>query len=126
MEKERVTKNIKVGCRISVRSESIVNRGSLEELKWRLRNDYKDVERENTYRNAEKLLSAAEELAQTGECNAQEIYSVAQELEGHVTSFAGRVEQRRRRLDLAVLFYTHEKESLVDENDDPDEANDPD
>uniref|UniRef100_A0A224XHF4 Putative guanine nucleotide exchange factor for rho and rac gtpase n=1 Tax=Panstrongylus lignarius TaxID=156445 RepID=A0A224XHF4_9HEMI len=65
---------------------------------------------QNTYRNAEKLLSAAEELAQTGECNAQEIYSVAQELEGHVTSFAGRVEQRRRRLDLAVLFYTHEKE----------------
>lgn len=55
-------------------------------------------------------MSAAEELAQTGECNAQEIYSVAQELEGHVTSFAGRVEQRRRRLDLAVLFYTHEKE----------------
>ncbi|XP_024083955.1 triple functional domain protein isoform X2 [Cimex lectularius] len=65
---------------------------------------------QNTYRNAEKLLSAAEELAQTGECNAQEIYSVAQELEGHVTSFAGRVDQRRRRLDLAVLFYTHEKE----------------
>ncbi|KAF6201860.1 hypothetical protein GE061_004256, partial [Apolygus lucorum] len=65
---------------------------------------------QNTYRNAEKLLSAAEELAQTGECNAQEIYSVAQELEGHVTSFAGRVEQRRRRLDLAVLFFTHSKE----------------
>ncbi|KAL1130545.1 hypothetical protein AAG570_011791 [Ranatra chinensis] len=66
--------------------------------------------RKNTYRNAEKLLTAAEELAQTGECNAEEIYSVAQELERHVTSFAARVEQRRRRLDLAVLFYTHEKE----------------
>ena len=65
---------------------------------------------QNTYRNAEKLLTAAEELAQTGECNAEEIYSVAQELERHVTSFAARVEQRRRRLELGVLFYTHEKE----------------
>ncbi|XP_049828356.1 kalirin isoform X4 [Schistocerca gregaria] len=65
---------------------------------------------QNTYTNAEKLLTAAEELAQTGECNADEIYSVARELESHVTSFAARVEQRRRRLDLAVLFYTHEKE----------------
>ncbi|RZF38922.1 hypothetical protein LSTR_LSTR005169, partial [Laodelphax striatellus] len=65
---------------------------------------------QNTYTNAEKLLTAAEELAQTGECNADEIYSVAHELESHVTSFAARVEQRRRRLDLAVLFYTHQKE----------------
>ncbi|XP_066996303.2 kalirin [Anabrus simplex] len=65
---------------------------------------------QNTYTNAEKLLTAAEELAQTGECNADEIYSVAHELESHVTSFAARVEQRRRRLDLAVLFYTHDKE----------------
>lgn len=65
---------------------------------------------QNTYTNAEKLLTAAEELAQTGECNADEIYSVAHELEGHVTSFAARVDQRRRRLDLAVRFYTQEKE----------------
>ena len=65
---------------------------------------------QNTYTNAEKLLTAAEELAQTGECNADEIYSVAHELESHVTSFAARVEQRRRRLDLAVLFYSHDKE----------------
>ncbi|XP_075229474.1 trio Rho guanine nucleotide exchange factor isoform X4 [Lycorma delicatula] len=65
---------------------------------------------QNTYTNAEKLLTAAEELAQTGECNAEEIYSVAHELESHVTSFAARVEQRRRRLDLAVLFYNHQKE----------------
>nr|CAD7453168.1 unnamed protein product [Timema tahoe] len=64
----------------------------------------------NTYTNAEKLLTAAEELAQTGECNADEIYSVAHELESHVTSFAARVEQRRRRLDLTVLFYNREKE----------------
>nr|CAD7202611.1 unnamed protein product [Timema douglasi] len=65
---------------------------------------------QNTYTNAEKLLTAAEELAQTGECNADEIYSVAHELESHVTSFAARVEQRRRRLDLTVLFYNREKE----------------
>uniref|UniRef100_A0A8D8Y3N1 Triple functional domain protein n=2 Tax=Cacopsylla melanoneura TaxID=428564 RepID=A0A8D8Y3N1_9HEMI len=65
---------------------------------------------QNTYTNSEKLLTAAEELAQTGECNADEIYAVAHELETHVTSFASRVEQRRRRLDLAVHFYTHEKE----------------
>ncbi|KAF5295457.1 hypothetical protein FQR65_LT10445 [Abscondita terminalis] len=72
---------------------------------------------QNTYTNADKLLAAAEELAHTGECDADEIYSVAHELEAHVTSFASRVEQRRRRLDLAVLFYTHEKElsTWVDE-----------
>ncbi|KAJ8977414.1 hypothetical protein NQ317_000215 [Molorchus minor] len=71
----------------------------------------------NTYTNADKLLAAAEELAHTGECDPDEIYSVAHELEAHVTSFAARVEQRRRRLDLAVLFYTHEKElsNWVDE-----------
>jgi hypothetical protein len=68
---------------------------------------------QNTYTNAEKLLTAAEELAQTGECNAEEIYSVAHELETHVTSFAARVEQRRQRLDLAVLFYTQDKEVSV-------------
>lgn len=49
-------------------------------------------------------------MAHTGECDPAEIYSVAHELEAHVTSFAARVEQRRRRLDLAVVFYTHEKE----------------
>ncbi|XP_015585806.1 triple functional domain protein isoform X4 [Cephus cinctus] len=65
---------------------------------------------QNTYTNATKLLTAAEELAHTGECAADEIYAVAQELEAHVSSFAARVEQRRRRLDLAVVFYTHEKE----------------
>uniref|UniRef100_A0A1Y1LT27 Uncharacterized protein n=2 Tax=Photinus pyralis TaxID=7054 RepID=A0A1Y1LT27_PHOPY len=72
---------------------------------------------QNTYTNADKLLAAAEELAHTGECDADEIYTVAHELEAHVTSFAARVEQRRRRLDLAVLFYTHEKElsTWVDE-----------
>lgn len=68
---------------------------------------------QNTYTNAEKLLAAADELAQTGECDPDEIYSVAHELEAHVTSFAARVEQRRRRLELAVHFYTREKELSV-------------
>lgn len=65
---------------------------------------------QNTYTNAEKLLAAAEELARSGECDAQQVCSVARQLEQRVTAFANRVEQRRRRLDLAVLFYTHEKE----------------
>jgi len=64
----------------------------------------------NTYTNAEKLLAAAEELAQTGECNADDIYSVARELESHISSFARRVEQRRHVLELAVLFYSHVEE----------------
>ena len=39
---------------------------------------------QNTYTNAEKLLAAAEELAQTGECSPNEIYAVARHLEQHV------------------------------------------
>ncbi|XP_046401247.1 triple functional domain protein [Ischnura elegans] len=65
---------------------------------------------QNTYTNAEKLLAAAEELAQTGECNASEVFSVASQLEARVSGFAARVQARRRRLDLAVVFYTHDKE----------------
>ncbi|KAK8771200.1 hypothetical protein V5799_025555 [Amblyomma americanum] len=65
---------------------------------------------QNTYTNAEKLLAAAEELAQTGECNADEICGVAQDLEDQITSFATRVEQRRQLLQLAVIFFTHDKE----------------
>ncbi|XP_047543858.1 triple functional domain protein isoform X1 [Vanessa atalanta] len=67
---------------------------------------------QNTYTNAEKLLSAAEELARSGECEAEEVLGVARELEAHVAAFAARVDRRRRRLDLAVLLYTHEKELL--------------
>ena len=65
---------------------------------------------QNTYTNAEKLLQAAEELAHTGECNPEEIYGVAQRLDSHISSFAARVQQRHRLLNMAVLFYTHEKE----------------
>ena len=61
----------------------------------------------NTYTNAEKLLIAAEEFAQTGECNADEIYAVAQRLEQNISKFAKRVERRRYTLQLAVLFYKH-------------------
>ncbi|CAL4059912.1 unnamed protein product, partial [Meganyctiphanes norvegica] len=67
---------------------------------------------ENTYTNAEKLLQAAEELAHTGECNPEEIYNVAQQLNSHIANFATRVQQRNRLLNGAVLFYTHEKELL--------------
>ncbi|XP_034658717.1 triple functional domain protein isoform X1 [Drosophila subobscura] len=65
---------------------------------------------QNTYSNAQKLLGAADELARSGEADPNEIYSVARELELQVGSFAERVEQRRRRLEMAVIFYTHEKE----------------
>ena len=44
-------------------------------------------------------------MAQTGECNADDIYSVARELESHISTFARRVEQRRHVLELATLFY---------------------
>uniref|UniRef100_A0A1B0B9B4 Uncharacterized protein n=1 Tax=Glossina palpalis gambiensis TaxID=67801 RepID=A0A1B0B9B4_9MUSC len=67
---------------------------------------------QNTYSNAEKLLAAADELARSGEADPNEIYSVAHELEIQVANFAKRVEQRRRRLDIAVIFYTHEKEVI--------------
>ncbi|XP_062526260.1 kalirin isoform X6 [Bombyx mori] len=67
---------------------------------------------QNTYTNAEKLLGAAEELARSGECDPEEVLGVARELEAHVAAFAARVDRRRRRLDLAVLLYTHEKELL--------------
>ncbi|XP_040567429.1 triple functional domain protein isoform X3 [Lepeophtheirus salmonis] len=65
---------------------------------------------QNTYTNAEKLLAAASELAQTGECNADDIYSVAHELESHISGFAQRVEVRRRILELAAMFYAHVEE----------------
>lgn len=55
-------------------------------------------------------MAAAEELAQTGECNADDIYSVARELEAHISSFAKRVEQRRHILEISVLFYSHVEE----------------
>lgn len=63
---------------------------------------------QNTYSNAEKLLNAADNLVGNGEADPDEIFEVAREMEVKVRSFAEQVEQRRRRLDMAVIFYTHE------------------
>lgn len=68
---------------------------------------------QNTYTNTDKLINAAEELARTGECDAEEIYLVAQELETVVNKFASRVQRRRRLVDSAVLFYTQEKQVRI-------------
>lgn len=64
----------------------------------------------NTYSNGEKLLAAAEEFAQTGECNPDEIYRVAHLLQQRVQSFVEKVERRRIVLNLAAMFFTHERE----------------
>ncbi|XP_053386213.1 kalirin-like isoform X3 [Mercenaria mercenaria] len=61
----------------------------------------------NTITNAEKLLAAADELAQTGECNPKEIYNEAQELEERMSSFLAALARRRSALDMTVSFYSH-------------------
>ncbi|XP_035854250.1 kalirin-like isoform X2 [Sander lucioperca] len=68
---------------------------------------------QNTYTNAEKLLEAADQLAQSGECEEEEIYQAARDLELRMQAFIQRVEQRKLLLDLAVSFYTHTKELSV-------------
>ncbi|XP_047432143.1 kalirin-like isoform X2 [Mugil cephalus] len=68
---------------------------------------------QNTYTNAEKLLEAADQLAQSGECEEEEIYQAARDLELRMQAFIQRVEQRKLLLDLAVSFYTHTKELAV-------------
>lgn len=65
---------------------------------------------QNTITNTEKLLGAAEELAQTGECDPQEIYSEARQLEDRMNEFLIRVERQRHLLELTVAFYSHIKE----------------
>jgi len=59
------------------------------------------------------LLVAADELAQTGECDPQEIFSEAHQLEEHMNGFLLRVERQRHLLDLSVAFFTHIKEVHV-------------
>uniref|UniRef100_A0A8C5CQ04 Non-specific serine/threonine protein kinase n=1 Tax=Gadus morhua TaxID=8049 RepID=A0A8C5CQ04_GADMO len=71
--------------------------------------DFEDVA-QNTYTNADKLLEAAEQLAQTGECDPEEIYKAARHLEVTIQDFVRRVEQRKLLLDLSVTFHTHTKE----------------
>lgn len=65
---------------------------------------------QNTYTNADKLLEAAEQLAQTGECDPEEIYQAAHQLEDRIQDFVRRVEQRKVLLDMSVSFHTHVKE----------------
>lgn len=67
---------------------------------------------QNTYTNADKLLEAAEQLAQTGECDPEEIYQAAHQLEDRIQDFVRRVEQRKILLDMSVSFHTHVKEVI--------------
>ncbi|XP_061111620.1 triple functional domain protein isoform X1 [Conger conger] len=71
--------------------------------------DFEEVA-QNTYTNADKLLEAAEQLAQTGECDPEEIYQAAHQLEDRIQDFVRRVEQRKVLLDMSVSFHTHVKE----------------
>ncbi|XP_060047910.1 triple functional domain protein [Erinaceus europaeus] len=71
--------------------------------------DFEEVA-QNTYTNADKLLEAAEQLAQTGECEPEEIYQAAHQLEDRIQDFVRRVEQRKVLLDMSVAFHTHVKE----------------
>ncbi|KAM4549574.1 triple functional domain protein-like isoform 1-T1 [Fundulus diaphanus] len=71
--------------------------------------DFEEVA-QNTYTNADKLLEAAEQLAQTGECDPEEIYQAAHQLEDRIQDFVRRVEQRKILLDMSVAFHTHVKE----------------
>ncbi|TRZ01260.1 hypothetical protein DNTS_008042 [Danionella cerebrum] len=71
--------------------------------------DFEEVA-QNTYTNADKLLEAAEQLAQTGECDPEEIYQAAHQLEDRIQDFVRRVEQRKLLLDMSVAFHTHVKE----------------
>merc|ERR1712168_1248737 len=65
---------------------------------------------QNTITNAYKLLAAADELAQTGECDPAEIYNEARSLEERIATFIARIQRRRDILNLSVAFYTHTKE----------------
>ena len=53
------------------------------------------------------MLAAADELAQTGECDPKEIYNEAQELEERMSSFLAALARRRSSLDMTVSFYSH-------------------
>ncbi|XP_070570002.1 kalirin-like isoform X4 [Ptychodera flava] len=65
---------------------------------------------QNTYTNANKLLEAADKLAQSGECAPEEIFQVAHVLEERIHDFVERVDRRRQLLDMSVSFHTHAKE----------------
>ncbi|XP_020600716.1 triple functional domain protein-like isoform X7 [Orbicella faveolata] len=61
---------------------------------------------QNTYTNAAKLLEAARHLANTGECNADEIQKRVDYFEKRVQEFINRVNRRKSLLKLAVNFYS--------------------
>ncbi len=65
---------------------------------------------QNTFTNADRLLETADQLAQTGECNPDDIYQVAKALEQKVRNFVARLECRKSLLDMSVSFHTHAKE----------------
>ena len=65
---------------------------------------------QNTFTNAERLLKDAAQLAQTGECEPDEIEPVARALELKVHDFVSRVAQRRQLLVMSVAFHQHSKE----------------
>jgi kalirin len=61
---------------------------------------------QNTYTNAAKLLEAARQLAQSGECNPEEIRKRVDYFEKRVQEFIARVNRRKGLLKLAVNFYS--------------------
>nr|CDS19379.1 kalirin [Echinococcus granulosus] len=65
----------------------------------------------NTLTNADKLISAVEELASQAE-NPREVRQEAAKLQQRITSFTNAVDSRREMLDLACGFYGHTKEVL--------------
>lgn len=69
-----------------------------------------EIVAQNTITNADKLIEAAEELADTGECDPHEIYSESELLRQRMQTFLAHVESRRTLLSLAVVFYAHAKE----------------
>ncbi|VUZ48985.1 unnamed protein product [Hymenolepis diminuta] len=65
----------------------------------------------NTLTNADKLISAVEELASQAE-NPREVRQEAAKLQQRITSFTNAVDSRREMLDLTCGFYGHTKEVL--------------
>ena len=61
-----------------------------------------DTVAQNTYTNSAKLLAAADEFAQTGECSPDDVYRIARELEARVRTFSDKVERRRQILHLTT------------------------
>ncbi|VDQ04050.1 unnamed protein product [Trichobilharzia regenti] len=66
----------------------------------------------NTLTNAEKLISAADELAAQAD-DPEEILQDASELQHRISAFTRAVEVRRETLDLGCGFYSHTKEALA-------------